>query len=171
MAVSYLVGACTEGQPVCPRAGCGRHSPPPAETYPPGRFRRTSDRQTRPRNWPYTVHSLLFTVLHLPRASARCRGNVGERLQRGQGKLPIFSRRECFLGDLEERLDKEQTDIMLRALLPDEKPSRVRRWIARHGAGRPLRPPPRAGCGRRSRRYQRAHRAPYKLSPSLSGRC
>jgi hypothetical protein len=29
---------------------------------------------------------------------------------------------------------------------------RFRRWTARHGAGRPLRPPPREGCGRRSRR-------------------
>ena len=58
-----------------------------------------------------------------PLIDARLLAQVLEPYTAAHRGVEIFYK-ECFLGDLEERLDKEQTDIMLRALLPDEKPSR-----------------------------------------------
>jgi hypothetical protein len=59
-----------------------------------------------------------------PLIDARLLTQVLEPYKAAHSGVEIFYK-ECFLGDLEERLDKEQTDIMLRALLPDEKPSRA----------------------------------------------
>jgi LysR family transcriptional regulator, hydrogen peroxide-inducible genes activator len=74
-----------------------------------------------------TFHNPAHKIVRIglsPLIDARLLTQVLEPYKAAHSGVEIFYK-ECFLGDLEERLDKEQTDIMLRALLPDEKPSRA----------------------------------------------
>lgn len=58
-----------------------------------------------------------------PLVDTRLLAQVLEPYQTEHAGVELFYK-ECLLGDLEDRLDKEQTDIMLRALLPKERVSR-----------------------------------------------